>query len=41
MPWRTEFSVPGVQAWDRKWRRVVHKLEGTVFWVYRCAGEEW
>ncbi|KAF8186945.1 hypothetical protein K438DRAFT_2019655, partial [Mycena galopus ATCC 62051] len=41
MPRKMEFSAPGVQARDRKWRRVVCELEGTVFRVYRCAGEGW
>ncbi|KAJ6470631.1 hypothetical protein C8R47DRAFT_757000 [Mycena vitilis] len=41
MPRKMEFSAPGVQAKDRKWRRVVCELEGTVFRVYRCAGEGW
>ncbi|KAJ7293645.1 hypothetical protein C8J57DRAFT_1269568, partial [Mycena rebaudengoi] len=41
MPRKMEFSSPGVQARDRKWRRVVCELEGTVFRVYRCVGESW
>ncbi|KAJ6558088.1 hypothetical protein B0H19DRAFT_128418 [Mycena capillaripes] len=41
MPRKMEFSAPGVQAKDRKWRRVLCELEGTVFRVYRCAGEGW
>ncbi|KAJ7878888.1 hypothetical protein B0H13DRAFT_1892487 [Mycena leptocephala] len=41
MPRKMEFSAPGVQARDRKWRRVLCELEGTVFRVYRCAGEGW
>ncbi|KAJ6487929.1 hypothetical protein C8R45DRAFT_261517 [Mycena sanguinolenta] len=41
MPRKMEFTAPGVQARDRKWRRVVCELEGTVFRVYRCAGEGW
>ncbi|KAJ7163714.1 hypothetical protein C8R46DRAFT_842498, partial [Mycena filopes] len=41
MPRKMEFTAPGVQAKDRKWRRVVCELEGTVFRVYRCAGEGW
>ncbi|KAJ7064810.1 hypothetical protein C8F01DRAFT_1209156 [Mycena amicta] len=41
MPRKMEFSAPGVQAKDRKWRRVLCELEGTVFRVYRCAAEGW
>ncbi|KAJ7778228.1 hypothetical protein B0H16DRAFT_1219919, partial [Mycena metata] len=41
MPRKMEFTAPGVQAKDRKWRRVVCELEGTAFRVYRCAGEGW
>jgi hypothetical protein len=49
MPRKLEFLSPGVQAKDRKWRRVLCILEGTVFRVYNCprgaAGigpiEEW
>ncbi|KAH9922889.1 hypothetical protein B0H21DRAFT_765826 [Amylocystis lapponica] len=36
MPRKLEFSQPGVQARDRKWRRVLCVLEGTVFKVYKC-----
>ena len=36
MPRKMEFSSPGVQAKDRKWRRVVCVLEGTVLKVYKC-----
>ncbi|KAF8551818.1 hypothetical protein OG21DRAFT_223251 [Imleria badia] len=36
MPRKMEFSSPGVQAKDRKWRRVVCELEGTTFRVYKC-----
>ena len=36
MPRKMEFSIPGVQAKDRKWRRVVCELEGTTFRVYKC-----
>ena len=36
MPRKMEFSAPGVQARDRKWRRVLCILEGTAFRVYRC-----
>lgn len=36
MPRKMEFSAPGVQARDRKWRRVLCVLEGTAFRVYRC-----
>ncbi|PPQ79219.1 hypothetical protein CVT26_000668 [Gymnopilus dilepis] len=35
MPRKMEFSAPGVQAKDRKWRRVLCVLEGTVFKVYK------
>ncbi len=37
MPRKMEFSSPGVQAKDRKWRRVLCVLEGTVFKVYKCT----
>lgn len=30
MPRKLEFTAPGVQARDRKWRRVVCEIEGTV-----------
>lgn len=36
MPRKMEFSAPGIQARDRKWRRVLCILEGTAFRVYRC-----
>ena len=36
MPRKMEFIAPGVQAKDRKWRRVLCELEGTVFRVYKC-----
>lgn len=36
MPRKLEFSAPGMQAKDRKWRRVVCELEGTTFRVYKC-----
>ncbi|KAJ7594659.1 hypothetical protein C8J56DRAFT_927312 [Mycena floridula] len=36
MPRKMEFAEPGVQAKDRKWRRVLCELEGTVFRVYKC-----
>ncbi|KAG8216729.1 hypothetical protein J3R82DRAFT_6941, partial [Butyriboletus roseoflavus] len=36
MPRKMEFSAPGMQAKDRKWRRVVCELEGTTFRVYKC-----
>ncbi|ESK91327.1 uncharacterized protein Moror_2790 [Moniliophthora roreri MCA 2997] len=39
MPRKMEFSKPNVQAKDRKWRRVVCELEGTVFRVYRCPAK--
>lgn len=34
MPRKMEFSAPGVQSRDRKWRRVVCELEGTVLRVF-------
>ena len=34
LPRKLEFSSPGVQARDRKWRRVLCVLEGTVFRVF-------
>ena len=36
LPRKMEFSQPGIQAKDRKWRRVICVLEGTMFRVYRC-----
>jgi len=36
MPRKMEFSAPGIQARDRKWRRMVCVLEGTAFRVYKC-----
>lgn len=36
MPLKMEFSTPGIQAKDRKWRRVFCELEGTVLRVYKC-----
>ncbi|KAI0250683.1 hypothetical protein BJV78DRAFT_1154970 [Lactifluus subvellereus] len=36
MPRKMEFSAPGVQARDRKWRRILCVLEGTAFRVYKC-----
>ncbi|KAF8496500.1 hypothetical protein F5888DRAFT_391793 [Russula emetica] len=36
MPRKMEFSAPGMQARDRKWRRILCILEGTAFRVYRC-----
>ncbi|KAL6299239.1 hypothetical protein BKA93DRAFT_904906 [Sparassis latifolia] len=36
MPRKVEFSKPGEQAKDRKWRRVLCVLDGTVFRVYKC-----
>lgn len=36
MPRKMEFSSPGVQAKDRKWRRTLCELQGTVFRVYKC-----
>ncbi|TFK92363.1 hypothetical protein K466DRAFT_581979 [Polyporus arcularius HHB13444] len=35
MPRKMEFSQPGVQSKDRKWRRVYCVLEGTAFRVYK------
>ncbi len=35
MPRKAEFTAPGVPAKDRKWRRVVVVLEGTVLRIYR------
>jgi hypothetical protein len=36
MPRKMEFTAPGVQAKDRKWRRVLCVLQGTAFKVYQC-----
>jgi hypothetical protein len=36
MPRKMEFSAPGVQAKDRKWRRMLCELHGTAFRVYQC-----
>lgn len=36
MPRKMEFTSPGVQAKDRKWRRALCELEGTAFRVYKC-----
>lgn len=36
MPLKMEFSSPGVQAKDRKWRRMFCELEGTTLRVYKC-----
>ncbi|KAN0131960.1 hypothetical protein V8E53_010240 [Lactarius tabidus] len=36
MPRKMEFTAPGVQARDRKWRRMLCVLEGTAFRVYKC-----
>ncbi|KAG6330089.1 hypothetical protein ID866_9001 [Astraeus odoratus] len=36
MPRKMEFVSPGIQAKDRKWRRVLCELEGTTFRVYKC-----
>ncbi|KAH7912202.1 hypothetical protein BJ138DRAFT_820924 [Hygrophoropsis aurantiaca] len=36
MPCKMEFSAPGVQAKDRKWRRLLCELEGTAFRLYKC-----
>jgi hypothetical protein len=36
MPRKMEFTAPGVQARDRKWRRTLCILEGTAFRVYSC-----
>ncbi|VDB88766.1 unnamed protein product [Peniophora sp. CBMAI 1063] len=34
LPRKMEFTAPGVQAKDRKWRRVLCVLEGTAFKIY-------
>lgn len=36
MPRKMEFTAPGVQAKDRKWRRALCELQGTAFRVYKC-----
>ncbi|KAI0828662.1 hypothetical protein BC628DRAFT_1316521 [Trametes gibbosa] len=36
MPRKVEFTQPGVQAKDRKWRRVYCVLEGTMLRVYKA-----
>ncbi|KAJ2933932.1 hypothetical protein H1R20_g3138, partial [Candolleomyces eurysporus] len=36
LPRKMEFLAPGVQAKDRKWKRVLCVLEGTMLKVYRC-----
>ena len=36
MPRKMEFSAPGIQAKDRKWRRTLCELQGTAFRVYKC-----
>ncbi|OSC97746.1 hypothetical protein PYCCODRAFT_1439847 [Trametes coccinea BRFM310] len=36
MPRKMEFTQPGMQAKDRKWRRVYCVLEGTMFRVYKA-----
>ncbi|KAG2142451.1 hypothetical protein DEU56DRAFT_694109, partial [Suillus clintonianus] len=36
MPRKMEFSSPGIQAKDRKWKRVFCELEGTTLRVYKC-----
>ena len=47
LPRKMEFDKPGIQAKDRKWRRVLCVLEGTAFRVYRpphagsAIGEWW
>ena len=38
MPRKLEFIRPGVQAKDRKWKRVLCVLEGTSFKVYKPPG---
>ena len=38
MPRKLEFTQPGVQAKDRKWKRVLCVLEGTAFKVYKPPG---
>ncbi len=44
MPRKLEFTAPGQQAKDRKWKRALCVLEGTIFKVYRVHGgvvEDW
>ena len=36
MPRKMEFTSPGVQAKDRKWRQVLCVLDGTALRVYKC-----
>ncbi|KAG2008459.1 hypothetical protein CC2G_013891 [Coprinopsis cinerea AmutBmut pab1-1] len=36
LPRKMEFVAPGVQAKDRKWKRVLCVLEGTMLRVYKC-----
>lgn len=38
MPRKMEFVAPGVQARERKWRRVIVVLEGTALKIYRTHG---
>ena len=38
MPRKVEFTRPGVQSKDRKWKRVLCVLEGTSFKVYKPPG---
>ena len=44
MPRKVEFNAPGFQAKDRKWKRALCVLEGTMFKVYRIHNgvvEDW
>lgn len=44
MPRKLEFSAPGFQSRDRKWRRALCVLEGTMFKVYKVhvgVVEDW
>lgn len=36
LPRKMEFTAPGLQAKDRKWRRVLCVLEGTMLKVFKC-----
>jgi len=41
LPRKMEFTGPGIQARDRKWRKVTCELEGTVLRVYKSKRESW
>jgi hypothetical protein len=41
IPRKMEFTGPGIQARDRKWRRVTCELEGTVLRIYKNRREGW